>query len=518
MTMANDPYWGKVVSLIHADDAVDTNSSALRARMTCMHADVAEVGSFARGSALPQFYSNLLGKPGYYFGNPTNSGDWLAIVSGSSDICGGDFTTEGWIYFPSEVPRSQTRGIVGARKPGNYVNEMVLYYSSYNAAPRVDFTATVGGTSVNWAWMTPEYNRWIHWAVVRQGATGFFFFDGVLRGSWGAGGSRDVLTNEIRISANSGVVAYGHTGGISDVRHYFNVSKYTANFTPPPFPGPYPHPFRDSCKYRALSSIGSAIQPYTPDSKFGGGCMRFDGASHVTGAASDDWNFGTGDFTIECFVKRETGGSTYKVIFGIWTNTLDRWWALALSDTNVLQFWAGDNGSTETGLSSGQVPALNTWVHVAVSRQGANLYLFIDGTLAATRSDVGAQIFGNSASALYFGRRSGSTGDYFAGMVDEVRITKGAARYTGNFTPPTQPHPEGITVVSGTVRDHTGALCSRLVRVHDRVSGRVVGEAMSDPTTGAFSIGAAEPLVYAVVLDSTGGYNSLILDRLEPQL
>lgn len=41
---------------------------------------------------------------------------------------------------------------------------------------------------------------------------------------------------------------------------------------------------------------------------------------------------------------------------------------------------------------------------------------------------------------------------------------------------------------------------------------------MSDPTTGAFSIGAAEPLVYAVVLDNTGSYNSLILDRLEPQL
>ena len=80
---------------------------------------------------------------------------------------------------------------------------------------------------------------------------------------------------------------------------------------------------------------------------------------------------------------------------------------------------------------------------------------------------------------------------------------------------PTQAHPEGLASVSGTVTDATGALCSRVVHAHSRATGRLLGTAISDPVTGVYSIGAPEQC-YVVVLDSTGDYDALILDRLDP--
>ena len=518
--MANDPYWGKVVSLIHADDAVDQTASSIALGMTCDFADWAEQAvALVKGVGL-RHYNNHLGVRGCYLFAAGTSTDTIRMNNAANaDVFGGDTTVEFWVYNTDYPSSNQYRNFMTAwsTTAGNYTQDFWFGLYTYPTPVTNKIEVRLRNSYASITYSLP-LNQWVHVAITAQGTTGKVYINGSLLHSY------TINANSFSTQSNGLAIGYssvtspsvGFNGYIRDAR-LTKAIKYSANFSPTN-PLPYPMPFRDVKSGRTLTATGSAIQPYTTDYKFGGGCMRLDGASYVSAGAAADWNFGTEDFTIECFVKRETGGSAYKAIFGIWTNTFDRGWALALSNTNVLQFWARDNGSTEIGLSSGQVPALNTWVHVAVSRQGANLYLFVDGTLAATRSDVGAQIFGNSATALYIGRRSNSAADYFAGMVDEVRVTKGAARYTGNFTAPTQAHPEGITVVSGTVRDHTGALCSRLVRVHDRVSGRVVGEAMSDPTTGAFSIGAAEPLVYAVVLDNTGSYNSLILDRLEPQL
>jgi len=70
-------------------------------------------------------------------------------------------------------------------------------------------------------------------------------------------------------------------------------------------------------------------------------------------------------------------------------------------------------------------------------------------------------------------------------------------------------------LISGTVRDASGALCSRTVNAHSRATGMLLGTAISDPVTGVYSIGAAETC-YVVVLDSTGDYDALILDRINP--
>lgn len=517
--MANDPYWGKVVSLIHADDAVDQTASSIALGMTCDFNEWAEQAvALVKGVGL-RHYNNYLGVRGCYLFAAGTSTDTIRMNNAANaDLLNGDTTFEFWVYSTDLPGANGYRNFVTGWNTtgGSYSQDLWIGLSNFSSVHKLEVRIRNSLASPTY---TFPLNQWTHVAITAQGTTGKIYINGSLLHTYTISAtSFNTQTNGLAFGYSViSSPAVGFNGYIRDAR-LTKAIKYSANFSPTN-PLPYPMPFRDVKSGRALTATGSAIQPYTTDYKFGGGCMRLDGASYVSAGAAADWNFGTGDFTIECFVKRESSGGAYKILFGPWANAFDRGWVIKITDTDKLAFYARDNTSVDLGLypATATVP-LNTWCHVAVCRQSANLYLFLDGVLVASRSDIASQIFGNSTNAMFFGRRADTAAEFFTGLLDEVRITKGSARYTGNFTPPTQPHPEAVTVVSGTVRDHTGALCSRLVRVHDRVTGRVVGETMSDPTTGAFSIGAAEPLVYAVVLDSTGSYNSLILDRLEPQL
>lgn len=261
---------------------------------------------------------------------------------------------------------------------------------------------------------------------------------------------------------------------------------------------------------RHNTATGSAILPYTGESKFGGGCLRFDGASGLVLPASTDWNFGTGDFTVEAWVKPYVipggGVTTDMLVFGSFNATPD---FIASLDNATLApvLW---DGTTAYTASSGV--ATGMWTHVAWSRQNGTLRIFESGekTLEAACATNFA-----ASTTVGVGYENSSNTRYFNGLMDDLRVTKGVARYVTDFTPPEQAFADGQAVISGTVRDVNGALCSRRVNVHSRTTGRLVGCADSDAVTGAFSIGAAEDC-YAVVLDSTGTYNALILDRLTP--
>jgi hypothetical protein len=86
-------------------------------------------------------------------------------------------------------------------------------------------------------------------------------------------------------------------------------------------------------------------------------------------------------------------------------------------------------------LCSGVTATLNTWYHVAVSRDSAGtVRLFVNGVLRATRTAAPAVV--DSNGVLTAGRAGNYTGEYFNGLVDEVRVST-AAVYTADFTPPT---------------------------------------------------------------------------------
>lgn len=85
---------------------------------------------------------------------------------------------------------------------------------------------------------------------------------------------------------------------------------------------------------------------------------------------------------------------------------------------------------------------MNTWTYVTFTRSGTSLYCFLDGILQQT-STCDPATYTYSAGNFYMGYAIGDTSytRYFNGYIDDLRITKGIARYTQSFTPPTAPLP-----------------------------------------------------------------------------
>jgi len=109
-------------------------------------------------------------------------------------------------------------------------------------------------------------------------------------------------------------------------------------------------------------------------------------------------------------------------------------------ETGALKFGYTANGSTVVVvLNNAWVPGTTAWYHLAATRSGNSWRYFVDGTqLGSTATDTGTIFDGTSVTRVGGGYVAGYT---MNGWIAAVRVTKGVARYTGNFTPPSLPLP-----------------------------------------------------------------------------
>ena len=155
---------------------------------------------------------------------------------------------------------------------------------------------------------------------------------------------------------------------------------------------------------------------------------------------SADFQFGGEDFTIDLWARIESySASTYFFHYGTTDNSWDLYWN---RDTNEIRFWVRNNATYAIKLDSGTgsyptYPA--AWHHIAAVRHGEEWSLYIDGILKDRETD---NVILNPVSAsLYMGMET--SGNYWMkGYIDEVRISKGTARWTDNFDPPTAAYDE----------------------------------------------------------------------------
>lgn len=184
----------------------------------------------------------------------------------------------------------------------------------------------------------------------------------------------------------------------------------------------------------------STTQIDTAEFKFGAASGLFnggtDGLGTTPGAAL---NFGTGDLTLECFVRHPNSVAGTPDIFSQRSPGHDglTW---RINSSRQLQFFYGAGSGLIT--STNALSAVGAWNHVALTRSGLTMRLFIDGNLEATGTLPSPIVF-DPTTPTYIGRRADSTGSNFNGHIDEFRATKGVARYTANFTPPAAPFPDG---------------------------------------------------------------------------
>lgn len=197
-------------------------------------------------------------------------------------------------------------------------------------------------------------------------------------------------------------------------------------------------------KGHTFTGSGNA-QIDTAQSKFGGSSLLLDGTGdYLTSADSADWEFGSGDFTINLWVRFNGDPGTATVTFLSHWNTTgnQRGWVFALSNNNLRFQWSTD-GSAASTLQGAWNPATATWYYLSAVRRSGVLYLFADGLLL--NSGAVTATFFNSTAALEIGSHSAGT-ETLNGWIDDVRITK-AARYTTNFSKPAHAHGDEVTAI-----------------------------------------------------------------------
>ena len=180
----------------------------------------------------------------------------------------------------------------------------------------------------------------------------------------------------------------------------------------------------------------SALSTSTP--KYGTAALSTgDNSSSIEAPTSPDWNMGSGDFTIEGWIRVSdisTGLAYLVAIFG----ASGAYHVAVYRSANRIGFLVADatgSGYINTVNSeTGAVLSNNVWTHIAAVRYGTNFNVYINGVKNATMGySSSITPFFTAGSTLKVGYRTGN--------FDDFRITKGLARYTVNFTPPAYPFP-----------------------------------------------------------------------------
>lgn len=188
--------------------------------------------------------------------------------------------------------------------------------------------------------------------------------------------------------------------------------------------------FTDSSTNGFTVSVFGGAQITTTDPRFGSGALTLDGnGDYLTLPADSAFQLGTGDFTVECWVYVNPGNTNQGLFtFGGTSSGL----AVAVLSGTWRLSTAGAGGD-----EMGSV-VTEEWQHLAVCRSGTSLRMFINGTQLGSTLTNSTNLTDNQLKIGYY------YSNFYAitAKVDEFRVTKGVARYTAAFTPPTAAFPD----------------------------------------------------------------------------
>ena len=180
---------------------------------------------------------------------------------------------------------------------------------------------------------------------------------------------------------------------------------------------------------KTLSRFGDS-QLDTAQKKFGTASILLDGTEdNVKVPTDEDFGFGSANWCLEAFIRPGSVTGTQRIFDLRDGSATDTAPTMYLNGT-ALHFAVGN-----TSQINGGTLATGTWYHVAVARSGGTTKLFLDGTELGTYTD--SNDYGSTTPVVIGSDYQASPTEAFNGHVDEVRISKGAARFTAGFTPTT---------------------------------------------------------------------------------
>jgi len=398
------------------------------------------------------YSTSVNGGSGYFDG----SGDYLVAVgagTSGSAFGSGDFTIEFWTYILANG--GTWTGFFDPRTHNTSTTPVILL----DSLNRLDLYVGAGVVIIG---NVIPFRSWNHVVLSRSGSSTKLFLNGVQQGSTYNDTNNYVSRSDPFIGClqDSGTPAYPLTGYISNLRVVKGTALYTSNFTPPTTPltaitntslllnftngGIIDYTGKNN-----LETVGNA-QISTSVKKYGTGSMAFDGTNdYILIDATQDLEFGSGDFTIEFWYYPTSTGrqALYHGSFGTdWSIGIDY---SSTSTNQKIGIWASSNGSSWNLISADgggngigiTTVTQNAWNHIAYVRNGTTWMLFVNGNRDLNLTGISGSIVNRATSRKVIGVwwSADVIGDT-TGFIDDLRITKGFARYTANFTPPTSAH------------------------------------------------------------------------------
>ena len=368
------------------------------------------------------------------------TGDALRIADNSNIQLGTSaFTIEGWFYCNNTTP---TQGIAAKRDASGEYWRWIITGGNLNFRFQ-----SVGGGSFTFNTVPVPANTWCHFAVTRDSNNDVRqFINGIsTQNAINSTGNFDISGSTLRVGEYE--LNTGHFNGfVSDIKIVKNSALYTSDFTPPTAPlsssGAELHikgtdasiiDKSQGTNLELVNTTGSTTQVKFADTKsiYTGGNssakIRLDESNPIY-----NLSYGQGDFTIEGWF-RPTDNTNNPKLYMDAISASTYWQLYYLSGTGIT-LRANNTGiySIETGDSFTE----NTWHHIALCRAGSNYKVFHNGTEIINVNST-HQIGSNSQKTI--GGTDLSSGNNLRGHIQDFRITKGLARYTANFTPPTAP-------------------------------------------------------------------------------
>ncbi len=398
---------------------------------------------FAPFAPSASYVKTTNGGSGYFDG----TGDYLSITN-ESDLTPdtGDFTIECWVYFNTVEYTGIWQLDTTPLSANGYIGPVLEVTPSAGSGPFVWSTMTKhGGDSRKYSSVTPSAHAWHHTAVVRTSGTIKVFVNGTQVIS-DFTDSTDFSDRDSLVIGGFYSTTYLLDGYISGFRYVKGTAVYTSAFTPPTAPPTAvtntelllnftnASAFDNSGKTLA-ETTGADVDLSTSIKKFGTASLDLSGGTTNRLGFPPSPLFrllDVGNFTVEFFLYVEAYHASYSDIVGVF-NGSTAGWLLYQSGANLDVY---TNGSQKI---SGSRPSTDAWHHIALTRDGTSLKLFVDGTQLGSTSTASLGADQTAYGLVFGGDATGRNG--IEGHIDEFRLTLGKARYTSNFTAPTEAFP-----------------------------------------------------------------------------
>jgi hypothetical protein len=386
----------------------------------------------------------------------------------------GDFTVECWWY---QSVANTDRGFVSTIATGGTIGIQLCGNGAFIGT---------NSSATTFAWTLP-LNQWNHVALVRISGTARAYVNGILASS---AANTQNLNNTLAAIGTSYTnnFTFPANGQISNVRIVKGLGVYTAAFVPPtgPLPGIQAANVNSTLS-AAITGIQTSLLLQTPNngsfitdsSNFAltmtnNGAVAASSLTPFLTANSSVWqgvafgslslngttqylstptnaalNFSTGDFTVEAWLNTTSANAGDFFIIS--------------STGSAGGFFVGYNSSAASygwgvtaltwDYSTGATKVNGLWQHVAVSRSGTSMRIFVNGVQAGT-TQTNSTAYNLGVTSTVVGWQASTY--YFPGYISNLRVVKGVAVYTGNFTVPirpltsTQTSSANISAITGT--------------------------------------------------------------------